>query len=89
MLEWPRQGQMEETFEIKKAYCAWLSHSRQIPKLFIHAVPGVMFSKNPQLHFALSLPNQKVVTVRGHHFVQEEAPDAVGRALADWLAGLP
>jgi haloalkane dehalogenase len=88
MLEWPRQGQLKETFEIKKAYSAWLLRSTQIPKLFIHAVPGVMFSRKPVLNFALSLPNQKVVTVSGHHFLQEEAPDAVGRALADWLAGL-
>jgi haloalkane dehalogenase len=88
MLEWPRQGQLEETFNIKKVYSAWLLRSTQIPKLFIHAVPGVLFSVKPLLDFALSLPNQKVVTVSGHHFVQEESPDAVGRALAAWLAGL-
>jgi haloalkane dehalogenase len=89
MLEWPRQGQMKENFEIRKAYSAWLLRSGQIPKLFIHAVPGAMFSMKPLLTFALSLPNQNVVTVSGRHFVQEEAPDAVGRALADWVARLP
>jgi haloalkane dehalogenase len=33
-------------------------------------------------------PNQVEVTVTGTHFVQEDSPDEIGAALADWYAGL-
>jgi haloalkane dehalogenase len=26
------------------------------------------------------------VTVKGIHFIQEDSPDEIGRAIADWLA---
>ena len=39
--------------------------------------------------FANSLPNQSRVAVEGRHFVQEDAPDAIGAALAEWIPGLP
>jgi haloalkane dehalogenase len=29
------------------------------------------------------------VTVTGSHFVPEDSPDEIGRALADWLRTLP
>jgi haloalkane dehalogenase len=35
-----------------------------------------------------SWPNQTEVTVRGLHFVQEDSPDEVGAAVADWHAAL-
>ena len=35
--------------------------------------------------FCRTWPNQAEVTVRGSHFVQEDAPDEIGRAIADWL----
>jgi len=28
------------------------------------------------------------VTVAGSHFVQEDSPDEIGRALADWIRSL-
>jgi hypothetical protein len=28
------------------------------------------------------------VTVRGVHYLQEDSPDEIGRAVADWLRGL-
>ena len=31
-------------------------------------------------------PNQQIVTVKGAHFLQEEAPDAVGDATARFVA---
>ena len=35
-----------------------------------------------------SWPNQQEVTVQGIHFVQEDAPDEIGKAVADWRAHL-
>ena len=91
MLEFTRQNPIgkKETFEAMRAYSNWLRKSRRIPKLFIRAEPGRLLpSGRPKTRFALSFPNQKTVTVKGRHFIQEEAPDEIGQALAAWLAGL-
>ncbi len=40
------------------------------------------------LDFARKLKNQTEVTVYGTHYLQESAPHAIGRALADWHAKL-
>ena len=32
---------------------------------------------------------QREVTVRGLHFLQEDSPHEIGRAIADWLALVP
>jgi haloalkane dehalogenase len=36
--------------------------------------------------FCRTWPNQTEVTVAGSHFVQEDSPDEIGRAVAEWLA---
>lgn len=33
-------------------------------------------------------PNQSEVTVAGRHFLQEDSPHEIGRAIADWYAQL-
>jgi haloalkane dehalogenase len=38
--------------------------------------------------FCRSWPNQAEVTVRGSHFVQEDSPREIGRAVAEWMAAL-
>lgn len=37
---------------------------------------------------ARTWPHQTEVTVRGLHFVQEDSPDEIGQALANWIDGL-
>jgi hypothetical protein len=53
-------------------------------KLFIDAEPGV-FIRGRIRSLASSFPNQHRVVVRGLHFVQEDTPDEIGRAIASWL----
>lgn len=90
-LTWPRQvpfgGQPAETAEIIKSYTDWLSEGA-VPKLFIQAVPGIIFSVDELRRFARGLPNQKIVQVYGGHFVQEISGDAIGRAVAEWIPSL-
>jgi len=38
-----------------------------------------------QRDFCRRWPNQQEVTVRGSHFVQEDSPDEIGRALAAFV----
>jgi haloalkane dehalogenase len=55
-----------------------------IPKLFIDADPGSILV-GPQREFCRTWPNQAEVTVKGIHFIQEDSPDEIGQAVADFV----
>jgi haloalkane dehalogenase len=86
-LTWPREipidGEPADVDEIVSAYSDWLPTS-PVPKLFVNAEPGAILTGGLR-EFCRTWPNQKEVTVRGSHFVQEDSPDEIGRAIADWL----
>ncbi len=90
-LTWPREipisGEPEDVVEIVRAYSEWLAAS-DVAKLFIDAEPGAILT-GPQRDFCLGWPNQTVAKVKGSHFIQEDSPDEIGKALSDWLNGLP
>lgn len=90
-LTWPREvpigGSPEGNAKIVREYSAWLADS-EVPKLFIQAVPGIIFSVDDLRRFARSLPKQKIVQVYGGHFVQEISGNAIGRAVANWIPSL-
>ncbi len=89
-LTWPRQipiaGEPEDVTAIARDYSAWLAES-DVPKLFVNAEPGAILTGATR-EFCRSWPNQTEVTVAGNHFVQEDSPDEIGRAIADWLADI-
>ncbi len=89
-LTWPRQipldGEPADVVELTKRYADWLAGS-DLPKLFINADPGIILT-GAQREFCRTWPNQREVTVRGLHFIQEDSPDEVGQALAEWYASL-
>ncbi len=89
-LTWPREIPIEnepaDVTDIVEAYARWLAGSR-IPKLFVNAEPGAIL-RGEQREFCRSWPNQTEVTVRGIHFIQEDSPDEIGQALAEWLRKL-
>ena len=66
------------------AYAEWLKTS-SVPKLFLKAEPGGILAGGAVLDFARGLPAQTEVTVAGIHFVQEDSPDEIGRAIAGWM----
>jgi haloalkane dehalogenase len=90
MLTWPRQipldGEPADVVAVVQAYADWLAQS-DLPKLFVNAEPGAILI-GPQREFCRGWPNQQEVTVRGSHFIQEDSPDEIGRAIAAWLAQL-
>ena len=59
-----------------------------MPKLFLKAEPGGILAEGKVLEVARSLPAQTEVTVKGVHFVQEDSPDEIGSAIADWMKRL-
>ncbi len=88
-LTWPRQlpidGEPAEVTEIVTAYGEWLSSS-SVPKLYIQGDPGRL---QPSQHaFCRTWPAQSTVTVKGLHNLQEDAPDEIGQAIANWLQTL-
>ncbi|MEM9256777.1 MAG: haloalkane dehalogenase [Pseudomonadota bacterium] len=90
LLNWPRQipidGAPQDVVALVEAYGSFMASSG-IPKLFINAEPGsILIGK--QREFCRSWPNQKEVTVKGLHFIQEDSPVDIGQAVADWLTGL-
>jgi haloalkane dehalogenase len=89
-LNWPRQiplaGEPAHMVELVTEYGDWMAQS-DVPKLFINAEPGSILVGR-QREFCRSWPNQTEVTVAGAHFVQEDSPVEIGRAVARWLGAL-
>jgi len=89
-LTWPREipveGEPADVVEIVSRYAEWLSTS-DVPKLFINAEPGAILIGR-QREFCRTWPNQREVTVKGVHFIQEDSPREIGRAIAEWYASL-
>ena len=87
VLTWPREipidGEPTDVVAIVDEYAGWLAQS-EIPKLFINAEPGAILT-GAQREFCRAWPNQKEVTVPGVHFIQEDSPGEIGRAIAEWL----
>ena len=80
----PIEGEPAETVGIIDSYAKYLASSKDVPKLFINAEPGA-FLVGYARDFVRTFPNQKEVTVKGAHFIQEDSPGEIGQALADWL----
>ena len=89
-LTWPREipleGEPADVVQIVSEYAEWLAVS-DVPKLFINAEPGAILT-GPQREFCRTWPNQQEVTVTGIHFIQEDSPAEIGRAIAGWYGGL-
>src|ERR1700733_11737057 len=90
-LTWPRQipveGEPADVTAIVKAYAAWLG-KRTIPKLFLKAEPGAILSNDTLVNLVRRWPALTEKTVAGIHFVQEDSPDEIGRAIAGWMGVL-
>jgi haloalkane dehalogenase len=87
-LTWPREipidGVPADVTAIVAAYADWLAAS-DVPKLFVKGKPGALLAGGPNLETARSWPAQTEVVVAGVHFLQEDSPDEIGRAIADWM----
>ena len=89
-LSWPRQipieGEPKEVVKVVENYSNWLSSS-DLPKLFINADPGSILT-GKQREFCRSWPNQEEVTVKGTHFIQEDSPNEIGKAVSSFVSQL-
>lgn len=88
ILSGPRQlpiaGEPADTVALVKSYASYLANSHDIPKLFINAEPGA-FLVGYARDFVRTWPNLTEVTVSGIHYIQEDSPHEIGKAISDWL----
>jgi haloalkane dehalogenase len=86
-LTWPREipvgGEPADVVAVVDDYGRWLSGS-DLPKLFINADPGTILTGS-QREFCRRWPNQREVTVKGSHFIQEDSPAEIGGAVAAFV----
>jgi haloalkane dehalogenase len=88
-LQWPREVPFadgpEDNAAMIRTYAEWLSQS-DVAKLLISADPGALL-RGPALDLARTFSNQTEVGIEGTHYVQEQAPRAIGEAIAAWWPG--
>jgi haloalkane dehalogenase len=88
-LVWPRElpidGEPADIVAIVQDYGRWLAGS-VIPKLFVCAEPGSLLVGSAR-EFCRTWPNQKEVSVKGLHFIQEDSPHEIGTALDSFVRG--
>lgn len=90
LLDWPREipitGEPADVFEVATANNEWLLQS-DLPKLMFHVDPGAIIPMAQAQLLQKTLKNMETVFLgQGGHFVQEDYPDEIGQALADWLS---
>jgi haloalkane dehalogenase len=88
-LTWPRQipiaGEPADVHAIATEYAGWLAVSN-VPKLFLKAEPGAILANDTLINLVRRWPTLTEKTVAGIHFVQEDSPDEIGRAIAAWMS---
>jgi len=86
--EIPIEGQPADVVEAVTAYNAWLQETG-IPKLLIYVSPGALIQAPLVEWVKTTLPNLDSVDAgAGIHFVQEDHPHVIGKAIAEWYEGL-
>jgi pimeloyl-ACP methyl ester carboxylesterase len=81
------EGEPADVSAIAADYADWLGSS-DVPKLFLKAEPGAILASDRLVSLVRRWPALTEKTVKGIHFVQEDSPDEIGRAIADWLGSL-
>lgn len=89
-LSFPRQipldGEPEDVARVVADFGNWLQQS-PVTKLWIHGNPGAV-ENDAMRTFCSTWPNQKEITVKGKHFVQEDSPHEIGEAIAGFVKDL-
>ena len=84
----PIAGEPAESARRVEDYSAWLRRS-PLPKLLLTAEPGAITNPSEIDWMRRHLDHLEIVSVgAGIHFHQEDHPEVIGRAVADWHARL-
>jgi haloalkane dehalogenase len=89
-LTWPRSlpigGEPADVVALVTACGKWMAQS-DVPKLFINGEPGTL-ARGRVREVIRSWPNQIEVTVKGRKLLQEDSPDEIGAAAAEFVRKL-
>ena len=89
-LSWPRNlpidGEPADVVAMVNDYGQWLAGS-DVPKLFINAEPGEIINGRVR-EIIRTWPSLTETTVSGRHFIQEDSPDEIGQAIAQFVRRL-
>jgi haloalkane dehalogenase len=89
-LIWPREvpieGEPADVVAIVDENARWLAASDRLPKLFIKGDPGAIHTGR-LLDLVRAFPDQREVTVKGLHHLQDDSPDEIGAALRAFVLG--
>lgn len=85
--ELPIEGMPEDVVAIAEENAKWLAASSSLPKLFINGDPGGTISGRVR-EFCRSLPNQREVTIKGLHHLQDDSPREIGEALGEFVLSM-
>ena len=93
IVPWPNQipiaNRPAHTTRVVGSYNDWLMSTR-VPKLMLYAEPGALNPPEVVAWLVNHVDNIETVYVgEGLHYLQEDQPEAIGRAIADWYRRLP
>lgn len=86
---WPREvpigGQPESSVALMEDIAAFMGET-EMPVLLTYAEPGVLIPPQAVPFYTNLIGDLETAFIgQGLHFIQEDQPDAIGRAIADWL----
>lgn len=89
VLAWPRAvpiaGEPQETVKVLVHIKTFMAQT-DIPILLVYAEPGVLVNEQVRQWYKSTIKNLETAYVgQGLHFIQEDQPLAIGRAVEDWL----
>jgi len=90
--QWPKElpinGEPAETVKVINNYNAWLERT-EIPWLYLYATPGSQNPPEAAEYWEKRAKNIQITYIgAGIHYVQEDQPYAIGRAIHDWYRRL-
>ena len=87
-LEIPFDGPTAANYEIINGYAQWLKETN-VPKLLLYAKPGMIIRKEQVETIKSDMKNLEAVYIgKGKHYVQEDHPHEIGRAIENWVQQL-
>jgi haloalkane dehalogenase len=86
-LEIPIEGTPADTHDIVSSYSDKLKQS-QIPKLLLYGEPGGLINESVVQWCQANFPNLEAVNIGpGLHYLQEDNPHGIGKAIRSWRSG--
>ncbi|MFV2056208.1 MAG: hypothetical protein ACC707_07050 [Thiohalomonadales bacterium] len=89
MFVWPQEvpieGQPKRNVNALNKIRGFMEET-ELPILLLYGSPGAIVSEDIVKAYITMIENLETVYIgQGFHFLQEDQPDAIGRALADWM----